>query len=80
MSHIVTENPLDRDKDILGKTFVVKQCEAREHDDSNEGCVCYLIGREVTLTGREVTLTKRYKTPFVAQLPTTSKAQRRECV
>ena len=73
MSHIVTENPLDRDKDILGKTFVVKQCEAREHDDSNEGCVCYLIGREVTLT-------KRYKTPFVAQLPTTSKAQRRECV
>ena len=57
MSHIVTENPLDRDKDILGKTFVVKQCEAREHDDSNVGCVCYLIGREVTLT-------ERYKTPF----------------
>lgn len=57
MADIITENPLDRDKDILGKTFTVVQCEAREHGD-NEGCVCKLIGREVTLT-------KRYETPFV---------------
>ena len=57
MADIITENPLDRDKDILGKSFTVKQCEAREHGD-NEGCVCKLIGREVTLT-------KRYETPFV---------------
>ncbi len=57
MAKIITENPLDRDKDILGKSFTVKQCEAREHGD-NEGCVCKLIGREVTLT-------KRYETPFV---------------
>jgi hypothetical protein len=57
MADIITENPLDRDKDILGKSFTVKQCEAREHGD-NEGCVCKLIGREVTIT-------KRYETPFV---------------
>lgn len=52
----VTQNPLDADKDILGKKFTVKRCEAREHGD-NVGCVCRLIGREVTLT-------KRYDTPF----------------
>jgi hypothetical protein len=57
MADIITENPLDRDKDILGKSFTVKQCEAREHGD-NEGCVCKLIRREVTIT-------KRYETPFV---------------
>lgn len=57
MADIITENPLDRDKDILGKSFTVKQCEAREHGD-NEGCVCKLIGREVTIT-------KRYETHFV---------------
>jgi hypothetical protein len=56
MADIITENPLDRDKDILGKSFTVKQCEAREHGD-NEGCVCKLIGREVTIT-------ERYETPF----------------
>lgn len=53
----ITKNPLDADKDILGKSFEVKQCEAREHGDP-EGCVCHLIGRRVTLT-------KRYATPFV---------------
>jgi hypothetical protein len=57
MADIITENPLDRDKDILGKSFTVKQCEAREHGD-NEGCVCKLIGREVTIT-------ERYEAPFV---------------
>lgn len=57
MAKIIKENPLDRDKDILGKTFKVVQCEAREHG-KNEGCVCKLIGREVTIT-------KRYATPFV---------------
>ena len=54
---IATEAPLDRDKDILGKSFTVKQCEAREHGD-NPGCVCKLIGRKVKLT-------KQYDTPFV---------------
>ena len=52
----VTVNPLDIDNDILGKTFTVKQCEAREHGD-NSGCICTLINREVTLS-------KRYESPF----------------
>ncbi len=47
---------MDKDADIIGKRFTVRQCEAREHGD-NEGCVCHLIGRQVTVT-------KRYKTPF----------------
>jgi hypothetical protein len=57
MSEPIQVNPLDRDKDVLGRSFKVVQCEAKEHGD-NEGCVCQLIGREVTLT-------KRYETPFV---------------
>jgi hypothetical protein len=57
MSRIVTENPLDADNDIIGKTFTVVQCEAREHGD-NEGCVCKLINRQVTIK-------KLYDTPFV---------------
>ena len=56
MSNIVTQNPLDRDKDIIGKTFTVVQCEAREHGD-NDGCVCKLIGRKVTIS-------KKYKSPY----------------
>lgn len=52
----ITQNPLDRDADILGKSFTVTQCEAREHGD-NEGCVCKLINRQVTIA-------KRYETPF----------------
>lgn len=53
----VTKNPLDADKDILGKKYIVTQCEARDHGN-NEGCVCHLISREVTLS-------RRYDTPFV---------------
>lgn len=52
----INKNPLDVDKDILGKTFKVVQCEAKKHGD-NEGCVCQLIDREVILK-------KRYDTPF----------------
>lgn len=54
MSEIVKENPLDRDKDILGKSFKVVQCEARDHGD-NVGCVCELFGRKVKLEKRYVT-------------------------
>lgn len=56
MTNIVTKNPLRVDDDILGKSFTVVQCEARDHGD-NEGCVCKLIGEKVKLT-------KRYDTPF----------------
>ncbi len=51
MTNIVTINPLDRDKDIIGKRFKVVQCEASEHGD-DVGCVCHLIGREVTISKR----------------------------
>ncbi len=53
----ITVNPLDADKDIIGKRFKIVQCEARDHGD-NDGCVCKLIGREVTIS-------KRYDSPFV---------------
>lgn len=56
MTDIITENPLDRDKDIIGKRFTVIQCEALKHGD-NEGCVCKLIGHKVRIT-------KRYETPY----------------
>jgi len=57
MTEIIKENSLDKDKDLIGKSFIVKQCEANIHGD-NEGCVCKLIGKKVTIS-------KRYKTPFV---------------
>lgn len=53
----VTENPLHRDDDVLGKPLKIVQCEAREHGN-NAGCVCKLIGSSVILT-------KRYNSPFV---------------
>ena len=54
--NIVKVNPLDADNDIIGKKFKIVQCEAAEHGD-NDGCVCKLIGREVTIS-------KRYSSPF----------------
>lgn len=51
-----TTNPEQEDADIIGKRFKVVQCEAREHGD-NEGCVCHLIGKEVTIS-------MRYNSPF----------------
>lgn len=51
---MINHHPID--KDILGQSFTVTNCQAREHGD-NEGCVCHLIGQNVTLT-------KRYDSPF----------------
>jgi hypothetical protein len=42
--------------EIIGKKVRVKGCEAREHGN-NDGCVCHLKGKTVTIT-------KRYSTPF----------------
>lgn len=53
----VKVNPLDVDKDILGKTYVVTQCEGRMHDKKDHGCVCRFIGRKVTLI-------KRHESPW----------------
>lgn len=52
----VTQNPKDRDNDIIGQTFTVKECQAREHDNG-VGCICLLIGKKVTIK-------KAYNTPF----------------
>lgn len=42
--------------EIIGRKVKVSSCEAREHGD-NEGCVCHLIGKTVTIS-------KRYKSIF----------------
>ena len=47
---------MDKEQRVIGRTFVVQQCEAREHGN-NSGCVCELIGNIVKIT-------KRYETPF----------------
>ena len=42
---------------LVGKQVKVYRCHAIEHGD-NEGCLCDLIGREVTIS-------RIYKTPYV---------------
>lgn len=49
--------PTGRDRDIIGKSFTVKSCEARNHGLGNAGCVCHLIGKRVKIK-------RKYETPF----------------
>ena len=51
--------PKEPGDEIIGRKVVVKSCEAHEHGD-NEGCVCSLIGYEVTIK-------KKYETMFVGR-------------
>lgn len=39
------------DDKIIGKTVVIRSCEAREHGD-NPGCLCHLIGTSVLIGER----------------------------
>ena len=41
----------EQDDEIIGKQVVVKECEAKIHDN-DEGCVCALIGKVVRIDGR----------------------------
>lgn len=41
----------EKGDEIIGKQVRVKACEAREHGD-NDGCVCHLKGKIVTIDRR----------------------------
>ena len=43
--------------EMIGQKVTVRRCHAREHGD-NEGCLCDLVGKEVTISAI-------YQTPFV---------------
>jgi hypothetical protein len=48
---------VDPGDEIIGKKVRIESCEAREHGD-NDGCVCHLKGKVVTIE-------KKYYTPYV---------------
>ncbi len=45
----VTKNPMDEWH--LGETVKVVQCESKHHDHG-KSCVCYLIGKHVTIESK----------------------------
>ncbi len=45
------------DEGFVGKRFMVVKCEGKEHVKGDEGCVCHLIGKTVTVS-------RRYDSPF----------------